>query len=73
MNNIPYDSLQLGRNIRTRRTAQHLTQTELARLAGCSPQTVSKLERGLCGISVELLFRLSAALTCRLSELAEGV
>lgn len=68
-----YDCVQLGCNIRTHRLAQGLTQAALAQRVGCSPQTICKLERGLCGISVELLFQLCSALRCSASVLAKGL
>ena len=64
---------RLGLNIRTRRLSCSLTQAELAKMAGCSPSTVSKLERSVCAVSVMLLFRLANVLKCRVSELVDGV
>lgn len=64
---------RLGLNIRTRRLFCSLTQAEVAKMAGCSASTISKLERGVCAVSVMLLFRLANVLKCRASELVDGV
>lgn len=73
MKSDTFNYAQLGLNIRTRRLEKHLTQSELARKAGCTAGTVSRLERGACSVSVKLLFDLADALICRASELVEGV
>lgn len=73
MKSTAFNYAQLGLNIRTRRLENHLTQAELAKQAGCTAGTVSRLERGACSVSVTLLFDLAAALKCRASELVEGV
>lgn len=73
MKSTAFNYARLGLNIRTRRMENHLTQVELAKRAGCSAGMVSRLERGLCSLSVKLLFDLAAALKCRASDLVEGV
>lgn len=73
MNKDTYNRIRLGQNIRTRRLAGQMTQSELAARAGCSARMISRLEHGMCGISVRLLFELCRVLQCRLSELVEGV
>lgn len=64
---------KLGQNIRTFRLSNHLTQAELAQMAGCSVSTISRLERGACGVSANLLFDIAGALHCRPSELVKGI
>lgn len=51
---------------------RHLSQSELARLAGVSPSAVSQAERGQRGLSLETLLDLTARLGITLDELLRG-
>lgn len=73
MKHTPANFNRLAQNVLNRRHEQGITQVELARRAGCSVSTVSRLERAEGPISVETLFRIASGLDCRASELAEGV
>lgn len=46
------DSIALGRQIRDRRRSLHLTQDDLAELAGASPRFVRALEGGKPGVQM---------------------
>ena len=62
----------IGQNLRHMRTAQGLTQKELAHIVHCSSQYISRLEHGSCEMSVQIFIRLCAALHCKPSELLAG-
>jgi len=49
-------------NIRARRLELDLTQQQLADKMGCKQGVVAKIERGISGISMEMLAELSEAL-----------
>lgn len=72
---MPYSINQrrLGLNIRHYRHTRQLTQCRLAEMAGCSVDTLSRLEHGTQAPSVQLLFRLARALNCHVHELLEDV
>lgn len=63
---------RLGSALRAVRTQRHLSQSELARLAGVSPSAVSQAERGQRGLSLETLLDLTARLGITLDELLRG-
>lgn len=63
----------LGLNIRRWRRGMRLTQAELAGKVGCGVGTISAMEHGRRTISVDMLFKLSRALTCPVKELLQGV
>jgi transcriptional regulator with XRE-family HTH domain len=63
---------RLGSALRAIRTQRHLSQSELARLAGVSPSAVSQAERGQRGLSLETLLDLTARLGITLDELLRG-
>ena len=63
----------LGLNIRRWRRGMRLTQAELAAMVGCGVGTISAMEHGRRTISVDMLFKLSRALTCPVKELLQGV
>ena len=65
--------LCLGLNIRRWRRGRRMTQAELAAKVGCSAGTISAIERGQRGSSVEMLFALSRVLTCPVKELLQGM
>jgi transcriptional regulator with XRE-family HTH domain len=63
---------RLGAALRAIRLQRHLSQSELARLAGVSPSAVSQAERGQRGLSLETLLDLTARLGITLDELLRG-
>jgi transcriptional regulator with XRE-family HTH domain len=63
---------RLGAALRAVRLQRHLSQSELARLAGVSPSAVSQAERGQRGLSLETLLDLTARLNITLDELLRG-
>lgn len=63
---------RLGGALRAVRLQRHLSQSELARLAGVSPSAVSQAERGQRGLSLETLLDLTARLGITLDELLRG-
>jgi DNA-binding XRE family transcriptional regulator/quercetin dioxygenase-like cupin family protein len=58
--------------LRSLRQRRHLSQTDLARLAGVSPSAISHAERGQSGLSLDTLLDLSARLNITLDELMCG-
>ena len=66
------DLKAMGRNIQKLRMARGLSQAELARKTGCSAQHISRLERGLCGMSVGVFMGLCRELVCMPSDLLDG-
>jgi len=63
---------RLGAALRAVRVQRHLSQSELARLAGVSPSAISQAERGQRGLSLETLLDLTARLGITLDELLRG-
>lgn len=63
---------QLGRNLRARREALGLSQTELAEALGCNRVNISNIERGAQGPTVVLLVALCLELECKPTKLLEG-
>lgn len=63
---------RLGAALRAVRLQRHLSQSELARLAGVSPSAVSQAERGQRGLSLETLLDLTSRLNLTLDELLRG-
>ena len=60
---------RLGEGLRRLRAERHLTQGDLARLAGVSPSAVSQAEAGHRGLSLDTLLTLSEGLGVGLDEL----
>lgn len=56
----------IGARIRTARRAAHLTQEQLAELAGTSTRTVRDIEKGTGSASLGIVARVAAALGLRL-------
>ena len=73
MKNKPFDRIRFGQNLRQARVAAGLTQAELARKACLSKNTISRLERGLCGMSVLTFVALVGALDTCPAHLLMGV
>jgi transcriptional regulator with XRE-family HTH domain len=63
---------RLGAALRAVRLQRHLSQSDVARLAGISPSAVSQAERGQRGLSLETLLALTAQLNITLDELLRG-
>src|SRR4051794_15449069 len=63
---------RLGAALRSLRIARHLSQSDLARLAGVSPSAISQAERGRRGLSLETLLDLTGRLNITLDELLRG-
>lgn len=58
-----FDSPQdLGRLVRERRTAQHLTQEQLAAVAAVTPRLLGEVERGKPTAQLDGVMRILAAL-----------
>ena len=53
---------EIGQRLRTLRTERDLTQDRLAKILGTHQTNVSEMERGVRGITVQQLVRLSRAL-----------
>jgi transcriptional regulator with XRE-family HTH domain len=66
------DTARLGGALAAVRVQRGLSQAEIGRLAGVSPSAISQAERGLRGLSVGTLVRLSTALGISLDELVLG-
>lgn len=62
-------SARIGRVVRTYRTAQDLSQSELARLTGLSKTILAKIERGDGNPSIETLQRVARGLSVPLGAL----
>lgn len=60
---------ELGRRIRSLRSAQGLTQEQLAEAADLNPRTVQKIEAGQINILVTTLVRIQSALNCTAGDL----
>jgi transcriptional regulator with XRE-family HTH domain len=63
---------RVGTALRAARLQRHLSQSDLARLAGVSPSAVSQAERGRRGLSLETLLELTGKLNITLDELLRG-
>lgn len=63
-------STSVGAKLKAIRNKQKLTLVETAQRAGVSPSFLSALERGVTGVSVETLFRLTEALGTTLPSLS---
>ena len=73
MKNRDFDRIRFGQNLRHARLASGLTQAALARKARLSENTVSRLERGLCGMSVLTFMSLVNALETSPAQLLQGI
>ena len=63
---------RIGPALRAARTKRHLSQSDIARLLGLSPSSISQAERGQSGLSLETLLDLSGKLDMTLDELLRG-
>ena len=62
---------ELGRRLREARRAKHLTQAELASLAGINRVTLAHVERGAAEVGVLRLRRLAEALGISAGQLLD--
>lgn len=62
-------SIRHGQLVASARQSLRLSQTSLADLAGCSQQTVSRIEKGEQATSDRLKVRLAAALGAKVGDL----
>ena len=63
------DPVRLANRVRVARAERTLSQTDLARAAGVSRQTISSIETGQYGPSTLLALRLAAVLERRVEDL----
>jgi transcriptional regulator with XRE-family HTH domain len=63
---------RIGTALRAARTKRHLNQSDIARLLGVSPSSISQAERGQRGLSLETLLELAGKLDMTLDELLRG-
>ncbi len=63
----------MGERLRIRRKQQHLTQEQLAECLNISIKHYSEAERGLVGLSVENLIKVSEILGISLDYLLKGI
>jgi len=63
---------RLGASLRAVRFQRGLSKSDLARMAAVSPSAISQAERGLRGLSLDTLLRLSSELHVTLDELLCG-
>ena len=63
---------RLGAALRGLRADRHLSQAELARMAGVSASAISQAERGRRGLSLETLLDLAGKLNITLDDLLRG-
>ena len=64
--------VEFGRRIRSLRSAQGLTQEQLAEAADLNPRTVQKIEAGQINILVTTLVRIQSALNCTAGEIFDA-
>ena len=61
--------LVLSESFKLARTAKNLTQTELAKLIGCTKQTISDIERGYRPPSAKILKAMAECTGCSADEI----
>lgn len=64
---------QLGLTIQKLRRSRKLSQEELAHIAGIDRAYMSRIERGIPNLGIEMVVRLSKALGVRPAELVEDL
>ena len=65
--------LALAADLRSRRLARHLNQTQVARIVGSSQSRVAKMEAADPSVSLDLLVRALLKLGANRNEVAEAV
>ncbi len=72
-----YDNayMNVGENLKNRRTLKRMSQTELAEKAGCGQGMIAHIERGVKIPSLALAYEIAKALDCTIDDLCreEGV
>ncbi len=58
------DNKTIGQNIREARCAKHLTQIQLAKIAGISDRWLGRIERGQGCLTIQTFLYLCQALNC---------
>lgn len=66
------DYVSIGKRIREIRTAEKMTQAELAELSGVEPSNISHIERAATKVSLPTLVQIANALKVSLDELVCG-
>ena len=56
-------------NLRVKRLLSGMNQGELAKIAGCSRNTISSIETNQYGVSLDLAYRISLALGCTVYDI----
>ena len=65
------DYVRMGDILRERRAEYGLTERQLAKFVGISPEYYSQIERGVCHIDLETLVKLAEALRLSVDELLD--
>ena len=65
--------VQLGLTIQRLRRSRKLSQEELAHIAGIDRAYMSRIERGIPNLGIEMIVRISKALGVQPAELVEGL
>lgn len=68
MHKTLYDRGRSGAIIQQKREAAHLTQEKLAERVGCTWRTITDIERGKVGMSIDMLLALCDQLHCTPNE-----
>jgi transcriptional regulator with XRE-family HTH domain len=68
-----YPRVAFGRRVRAIREDKHLSQEQLAEIAGLHRTYVSSLERGQRNVSLDNIFALAAGLGVSVSDLLTGL
>jgi transcriptional regulator with XRE-family HTH domain len=63
---------RIGTALRAARLKRHLSQSDLARLVGITPSSISQAERGQSDLSLETMLELAGKLNMTLDELLRG-
>ncbi|MBQ9428363.1 MAG: helix-turn-helix transcriptional regulator [Clostridia bacterium] len=66
------DYRRIGQKIKEQRKARQITQEVLAEKLDVSVGYISQVERGITKISLDLLDRLAAALSCEIVDFLDG-
>ena len=64
---------EFGKRVKQARIDRHLTQAQLAEALGIEWQQLSRIERGVCGCSNELLVPMSEILNVSTDFLLKGI
>ena len=62
MNKLIFAQGAVGERIRRRRKELNLTQAELAEQVGCATKSCADIERGSCGMSIDMLLSICSVL-----------